>query len=149
MPVDDKNACTDDVCDNDVPVSKPTAAGSPFPIADAQCDGSGACLAPMCAGTSGYMVASSTSVGKSPGAVVGADLNGDGKPDLAVTILDVVRLAIYGGARRESADSGRRGADSGRRDADGGRRRPPAEGVTPTVEGVTPTVEGEGRPRKE
>src|SRR5262249_17296448 len=54
VPVDDNNPCTDDVCENGVPVSKPAAAGTACAMGGSLCDGMGACvecLAPAdCAG---------------------------------------------------------------------------------------------------
>ncbi len=82
IPVDDKNPCTDDVCDNGVPMNKPTAAGSPCWTAATHCDGWGACVAPACTGTLGFSFGAFVSTGLGPVFVVTADLNGDGKPDL-------------------------------------------------------------------
>ena len=44
VPIDDNNACTDDVCENDLPVSKPTAAGSACTVGGTLCDGMGKCV---------------------------------------------------------------------------------------------------------
>ncbi len=77
-PVDDQNPCTDDVCNNGGPKSKPVAAGTPCSMGGTYCDGMGACVAPVCLGLS---KAPSPSV-DSPTFVAAADLNGDGKPDL-------------------------------------------------------------------
>ena len=40
--------CTDDLCDNGVPKSKPRAAGSPCLVGGTQCDGAGMCVTPGC-----------------------------------------------------------------------------------------------------
>jgi VCBS repeat protein/FG-GAP repeat protein len=45
VPVDDSNPCTDDVCENEVPVHVPTAAGTACAAGGALCDGLGACVA--------------------------------------------------------------------------------------------------------
>ena len=56
-PVDDSNPCTDDLCENGVPVNKPTAAGSVCSVGGTLCDGKGACVACLaatdCPGTDG------------------------------------------------------------------------------------------------
>ena len=44
-PVDDHNPCTDDVCENGSPVSKPAEAGSACATGGTVCDGLGACVA--------------------------------------------------------------------------------------------------------
>jgi cysteine-rich repeat protein len=45
VPVDDGNECTDDVCENGVPVHNPTAAGSACTVDGTLCDGLGGCVA--------------------------------------------------------------------------------------------------------
>jgi EGF domain len=45
VPVDDKNPCTNDVCENGVPAHPPTAAGSDCSTGGTLCDGKGACVA--------------------------------------------------------------------------------------------------------
>ncbi len=44
VPVDDGNACTDDVCTNGQPTHTPTAAGTSCSNGGALCDGMGACI---------------------------------------------------------------------------------------------------------
>ncbi len=57
VPVDDGNACTDDVCTDGLPVHTPTVAGTPCSMGGVLCDGKGACvecLSPSdCSGTDG------------------------------------------------------------------------------------------------
>src|SRR4051812_42671989 len=53
VPFDDRNPCTDDVCDNDQRVHKPAAAGTPCLMGGAKCDGLGNCAAPACNGVLG------------------------------------------------------------------------------------------------
>src|SRR5690349_1916613 len=54
VPADDNNPCTEDVCENGVPVNKPAAAGTLCATGGSRCDGLGSCvdcLAPTdCAG---------------------------------------------------------------------------------------------------
>ncbi|MEP7126450.1 MAG: VCBS repeat-containing protein, partial [Byssovorax sp.] len=107
VPVDDSNPCTDDTCDNGVPVHPNKASGSACDDGDActkidtcqagacvggdsvVCNGgakcvAGVCVAPVCTGTLGLPGPPSSSVGSQPNSVAAADLNGDGKTDLAV-----------------------------------------------------------------
>lgn len=44
MPIDDNNPCTDDICDNELPVHEPTAAGTACNGGGTLCDGAGACV---------------------------------------------------------------------------------------------------------
>src|SRR5690242_18216939 len=54
VPIDDNNPCTDDLCNNGLPVHPPTPAGAPCSMGGSLCDGMGVCvecLAPTdCAG---------------------------------------------------------------------------------------------------
>jgi hypothetical protein len=104
VPVDDHNLCTDDVCENGAPASKPVANGAACSDGNActltdSCQGgvctggnpvvcdegvncvAGACPTP-CNGTVWLPGPPPTSVGASPSSIAAADLDGDGKPDL-------------------------------------------------------------------
>jgi hypothetical protein len=102
VPVDDGNACTVDVCENGVAVNKPVPAGNPCSIGGTMCDGMGACVATPCNGTFGFALPPAggpqTLVGFGAYASVATDLNGDGKPDLAVVNYQDSNVSVLFGA---------------------------------------------------
>jgi hypothetical protein len=94
VPVDDRNPCTEDVCESGVPKSKPTAAGNECAADGTRCDGVGRCVTPACFKTIGLPGAPSPGGNEGPSHVVAADLDGDGELDLVTANPDRNNVSV-------------------------------------------------------